>query len=232
MSFLKAEWRKLIMVNYDVNPEVLEPYIPFGTELDYYDNKCYISLVGFMFMNTKLLGVKVPFHINFEEVNLRFYVKKETKRGVVFIKEIVPKPALSFIANSIYKENYCTLPMSHRWEENTDKIKVEYSWEINNERNFVQVNSDVSPIEIEEGSMTEFIAEHYWGYSKVNEKKTTEYEVKHPKWKHYPIKKYNISVDFGANYGVGFNFLNNKKPSSILLLEGSEISVENKVIIE
>lgn len=232
MSFLKAEWRKLIMMNYEVHPEVLKPYVPFGTELDFYDNKCYVSLVGFLFKDTRLLGIKVPFHTNFEEVNLRFYVKKEAKRGVVFIKEIVPKPALTFVANSIYKENYVTLPISHKWEENVSEIKVEYSWKIKSKKNFMQVTAESTPIEIIEGSLTEFIAEHYWGYSKVNEKETTEYEVKHPKWKYYPINRYSTSVDFNANYGEGFNFLNDKKPSSIMLLEGSKVSVENKRIIK
>ncbi|MEQ6123014.1 DUF2071 domain-containing protein [Pseudotenacibaculum sp. MALMAid0570] len=229
MSFLKAEWRKLIMANYEVDPAILEPYVPFGTELDFYDDKCYVSLVGFMFMNTKLLGVKIPFHINFEEVNLRFYVKKEEKRGVVFIKEIVPKPALSFVANTVYKENYVTRSMSHKWIKHEDDLDVEYSW---GKENLISVKAQLKPIEINENSLTEFIAEHYWGYSKVNDKQTTEYEVKHPRWKSYPVKEYKISVDFRDNYGTSFNFLNHKKPSSVFLLEGSEVSVENKKIIK
>lgn len=232
MSFLKAEWRKLIMANYEVNPKVLKPYLPFGTELDFFEDKCYVSLVGFMFMNTKLLGIKVPFHVNFEEVNLRFYVKRENKRGVVFIKEIVPKPALTFVANSIYKENYSTLPMSHYWSEKEEEIDVSYRWELNNRQNLVEVTANKIPIEIEENSITEFIAEHYWGYSKAGDKKTTEYEVKHPKWKYYSINDYKVDVDFTANYGSKFSFLNNQKPSSVMLLEGSEVSVENKRIIK
>ena len=87
MSFLKAEWRKLILANYKVEPELLKPYLPYGTELDLWQDSCYLSLVGFMFVNTKIKGVKIPFHVNFEEVNLRFYVKRydngEWKRGVV-----------------------------------------------------------------------------------------------------------------------------------------------------
>ena len=109
MNFLTAEWRKLANVNYEVNPEILEKYLPNGVELDFWDGKCLISVVGFMFLNTQLLGISVPFHRNFEEVNLRFYVKKwenqHWKRGVVFIKEIVPKKALSIIANTFYKEH-------------------------------------------------------------------------------------------------------------------------------
>ncbi|MCB9261021.1 MAG: DUF2071 domain-containing protein [Flavobacteriales bacterium] len=114
MTFLKAEWRKLAIANYVVDANVLLDYIPAGTELDLWNGKCYVSLVGFMFQNTRLLGIKIPFHVHFEEVNLRFYVKRFDngiwKRGVVFIKEIVPKRALTFVANTVYNENYEILP--------------------------------------------------------------------------------------------------------------------------
>src|SRR5690606_7641315 len=125
MSFLKAEWNNLAIINYEIHPDILKPYIPNGTELDYWNGKCYISLVGFMFENVMLLGMKIPFHTRFEEVNLRFYVKRfennEWKRGVVFIKEIVPKPALTLVANIFYKEHYETLPMLHNYEIGENK---------------------------------------------------------------------------------------------------------------
>src|SRR6187402_256733 len=113
--FLAAEWRKLAMANYLVDPSLLLPFVPNKTELDLWNGKCYVSLVGFMFINTRIKGIKVPFHVNFEEINLRFYVKQGNRHGVVFIKEIVGKSAVSFIANTIYKENYETLPVSHSW---------------------------------------------------------------------------------------------------------------------
>ena len=113
MSFLTAEWNDLALINYEINPEILQKYVPIGTELDLWNSKCYISLIGFMFENVKVLGVKIPFHVNFEEVNLRFYVKRfedgKWKRGTVFIKEIVPKHAVTLVANTLYKERYQTL---------------------------------------------------------------------------------------------------------------------------
>src|SRR5688500_11199158 len=108
--FLEAEWRKLAMANYAVDKNLLTKYLPYKTEIDCWDNTCYVSLVGFMFLNTRVKGFKIPFHINFEEVNLRFYIrykhKNEWRRGVVFIKEIVPKHALTLVANTVYGENY------------------------------------------------------------------------------------------------------------------------------
>ena len=119
--FLKADWKHLLMLNYEIDPTILQPHVPVGTELDLFKGRCLVSMVGFMFLNTRLKGVPIPFHRNFEEVNLRFYVKRvegsgdeqEVKRGVVFIKEIVPKPALSLVARVFYNENYVTHPMEH-----------------------------------------------------------------------------------------------------------------------
>lgn len=232
MSFLKAEWRKLAIANYAVKPELLTRYLPANTELDLWNGTCYISLVGFMFTNVKMLNLPIPFHRQFEEVNLRFYVKhfdgKEWKRGVVFIKEIVPKRMITFVANNVYKEHYMTLPMSHQWKINSDRIDVSYTWFKNKSANTFSVSTENIPRDLLENSEAEFITEHYWGYTKINQSATTEYEVKHPRWKIYDVKDYKISVDFGSVYGDEFNFLKDLVPTSVMLAEGSEISVENK----
>lgn len=234
MSFLKADWRKLVMINYCVSPEILKKYVPHGTELDLWSGECYLSLVGFMFLNTRVLGVKVPFHVNFEEVNLRFYVKRKQgeqwKRGVVFIKEIVPKLAISLVANTLYKENYEKQKMKHSWDFSKD-LKVTYEWTAQKEWQKIQIIVDLKPKELEAGSEAEFIAQHYWGYAKKNDTQTVEYEVTHPKWEHYTVNDFSIEVDFEKVYGKEFAFLNTSEPKSVFLVEGSEISVEKNSII-
>ena len=244
MSFLTAEWRKLAIANYEIDPALLLPYLPFRTELDLWKGKCYVSLIGFMFKDVKLLGLPIPFHTDFEEVNLRFYVKRyetkedkmnnDYKRGDVFIKEIVPKPAITFVANTVYGENYQTMKMRHKWIENSDNREIEYTWQKTSKSNkteklnsiYIKAAKNLS--EIEEGSETEFITEHYWGYAKQNDKKTNEYEVTHPKWQKYDVLNYEIKVDFGEIYGKEFSFLDNQKPNSVMLAEGSKITVEPK----
>lgn len=227
--FLSAEWRKVALANYEVDKEILLKYLPPFTALDDWQGKYYVSLVGFMFVNTKLKGFNIPFHGNFEEVNLRFYVKykDETgswKRGVVFVKEIVPKPAITFIANTVYKENYQTLPMKHFWVENNNVLTVEYAWKTKKWNTFSVIANPQSEI-IAIDSEEEFITEHYWGYTKIAENRTSEYGVEHPRWEVYPVKEYKIDVDFGANYGNDFNFLNVAQPNSVMLAEGSPIFV-------
>ena len=235
MSFLKAEWRKLALANYSIDPALLSPQLPYGTELDTWNGTCYVSLVGFMFLNTRILGMKIPFHIDFEEVNLRFYVKRkeagEWKRGVVFIKEIVPKAALTFVANTVYGENYETMPMKHSWVSQTGSLEVDYRWKKDAQWHHFSVKAETESQEIASGSETEFITEHYWGYAHISDTKSNEYEVTHPKWQAYPIKSYSVQVDFEAVYGSEFGFLSSQTPASVMLAEGSEITVESKRVI-
>jgi uncharacterized protein YqjF (DUF2071 family) len=229
-TFLQAEWRKLVIANYSVDRKLLEKYLPRNTEIDLWNDTCYVSLVGFMFLNTKVKGLRIPFHVNFEEVNLRFYVRfkdnGEWKRGVVFIKEIVPKPVLAFVANTVYKENYETMPMSHSWTTVNDNLLVEYKWK-KSKWNSLKVIADKNKSLIKDGSEEEFITEHYWGYTKITKDKTSEYGVEHPQWEVYQTKDYLIDVDFGDVYGCDFNSLTNEKPKSVFLAEGSLIKVKD-----
>ena len=233
-TFLKAEWRRLAIANYAIDPQILIKYLPYKTELDIWENTCFVSLVGFMFLNTRLKGIRIPFHSNFEEVNLRFYVRyKESgiwKRGVVFIKEIVPKPALTFVANTIYKENYETMKMAHSWVNANGLITVEYKWKKADWNNFKVVASD-NQIPIASGSEEEFITEHFWGYTFLSSNKTSEYEVTHPTWNVYSVKEYSIDVNFENVYGQEFKFLKDQLPKSVFLAEGSEIQVKEGSIL-
>ena len=229
-SFLTAEWRKLAIANYFIDPSILKKYIPNKTELDLWNGKCYVSLIGFMFLNTKVKGISIPFHRNFEEVNLRFYVRhkegNEWRRGVVFIKEIVSKPLLAFVANTIYGENYKSMRTKHKWRTDEDSTTIEYKWKIKR-WNSVIVKAENIQKEIQPGSEEEFITEHFWGYTRLNEKKTSEYGVEHPKWKMYDVKHYQINVNFASVYGSEFGSLTTQKPDSVFLAEGSEIIVRS-----
>jgi len=232
MSFLTAEWRKLAFANYEIEPDVLKPYLPKGTELDIWNGRCYASLVGFMFQKVRVLGLKIPFHTAFEEVNLRFYVRYfaegKWKRGVVFIHEFVPKFAISFVANTLYHERYKTMRMRHRWETGQDSQAVSYEWKTGGRWHSFQLRAGLEPLPILPGSEAEFITEHYWGYSKQAKNKTVEYQVTHPKWAVYEVKSHEIRADFAQLYGENFRALNQIQPLSVMLAEGSAITIEGK----
>ena len=223
-KFLTAKWNDLIMVNYEVNPALLTSRVPSGTELDLHEGRCFISLVGFMFLDTRVIGFLVPFHINFEEVNLRFYVRRttndETRRGVVFIREIVPRFAIATVARFLYGEPYECCSMTNR----RDEISVMYQWQKGSSINGLSVErGDDLGVPVE-GSHGSFIIEHYWGYTKRGER-TDEYKVEQPKWNLFSTKNESIEVDFGATYGGEFTFLSEQTPYSVVLAAGSNVSV-------
>lgn len=216
--FLTAEWRHIVMINYSIDPEVLLPFVPKGTELDLWKGNAYISLVGFRFLNTRILGWRIPFHSNFEEVNLRFYVKRGQDRGVVFIKEIVPRKSIAYLARRLYNENYVAMQMMHQIIEKP--LEVGYQWKFNGEWQKMQVRSSGGLHQIAEGSEEEFITEHYWGYSPQ-----FAYQVEHPKWRMWKVDRAEIAIDAAGLYGSCFAPWLAKAPASCFALEGSPVKV-------
>ncbi len=234
--FLAASWERLLMINYIVDPAILIPFLPAGTELDLWNGQCYVSIVGFMFKDTRIKGIQIPFHINFEEVNLRFYVRRNDpilgwKRAVVFISEIVPKRAIVWVANTIYKEHYAYKPMQHQWMENQGLLEVNYGWYDQGRWQRIGVKADASPIDLKPGSEAEFITEHYWGYSKRDKNSTVEYQVEHPRWRMHPILEWFCDIDFEKIYGQPFAHLHDAAPKSVFLAEGSAVAVYQHSVI-
>jgi len=223
------------MANYVVDPEILKPFLPAKTELDTWNNRTYVSLVGFLFHDTRVLRISIPFHTSFPEVNLRFYVRyKENdqyKRGVVFIKEIVPKPAITLIANSLFKERYVTLPMKHFTHVAAGEQHIGYHWKFNNRWNKIEVKTGLKKMPLQTGSEEEFITEHFWGYTTMNEHMTGEYQVEHPSWYVFPVEHHTVDCDFEKLYGPSFSVLKDQAPVSVFLAEGSEINVYSKRVI-
>ncbi len=230
-TFLKANWENLIMANYEVDPAVLKPYLPKGLELDFYRYKTYVSLVGFMFNRTSLFGLPIPFFGSFEEVNLRFYVRKvdgrKVKKGVVFINETVPFKIVALLANKLFKEHYISIPTKNKIII-ADKKNIKYEWKLNNIWNSIHVIADKDKCKIEPATIEEFIFERYFGYTKLSTDTTQEYRINHPKWVTNTINSNEVNCDFGAMYGTAFANLNHQKPDSVILAEGSSVSVNWK----
>ena len=233
--FLRAEWNNIIIANYEVSRKILLPFLPAKTELAFFDGKAYVSLVGFMFLNTKIFGFSIPMHSNFEEVNFRFYTRRndngQWKKGVVFIKEIVPKKAISFIANNLYGEKYITLNMRHQYEDQGENFAASYEWNYKNRWNKISCVTNKRSKPITADSAEEFFADHYWGYSKSGDAKTYEYEVEHKKWDTLKVISSTIDCDFAGLYGDEFAHLSNVKPKSVIMTRGSDIRVFPKKIL-
>ena len=174
--------------------------------------------------------MSVPFHRNFEEVNLRFYVRRKAnedwRRGVVFIKELVPRKAIAFVARRFYNENYLAVPMTHQIEKLQEEIKsVFYSWHFNGSKNFLKVIVSGCAQQPAGGSLQEFIAEHYWGYVKQRNGSTLEYRVDHPRWRIWEIQTVESQCDAANLYGEHFRETFTRLPALALLADGSAVKV-------
>jgi len=225
-TFLTAEWKNLLMLNYVVNPATLRAFVPAGTEIDQHQGKTYVSLIGFEFNKTRILGRSVPFHQSFEEVNLRFYVRRGTRRGVVFIRELVPKLAVTAVARFAYGENYSCVPMSHSIDVGPNGIMAEFAWGTDDARCSISAQIRKESFFPAEGSLAQFITEHYWGYS-VRAASTVEYQVEHPQWRVREAPTAQFSGDASRYYGEEFTQILSAPPQSAFLAEGSEVTVFN-----
>jgi uncharacterized protein len=226
-KFLTAEWQDLVMLNYALEPSLLQPYVPAGTELDSFDGKTYASLVGFKFNRTRIAGIAIPFHRSFEEVNLRFYVRRGSKRGVVFISELVPKFAVAAIARYAFGEKYSSVPMSHlvhtRTEDNV--LEAEYFWGSAAHRCSIWIETAQPAFVPVDDSLSQFITEHYWGYASQKDGSCLEYEVQHPRWLVREADNFGLSGDAGRYYGSEFAAALRQPAQSAFIAEGSAISV-------
>jgi uncharacterized protein YqjF (DUF2071 family) len=227
--FLSAEWRDLVILNYEVDPLLLHRYVPPGTELDTFDGKTFVSLVGFRFLQTKIFGfAAVPFHANFDEVNLRLYVRRpersEVRRGVVFIREIVPRTAIALVANLGYGENYSAHPMRHSISLSAHGGPARYEWRLDEQWCGIEANAAGTAKQPAEGSFERFITEHYWGYS-ARRGNCFEYRVAHEPWRVWASSAARFYGNAEPLYGSQLGAIIHPTPDSALIAEGSPVLV-------
>jgi uncharacterized protein YqjF (DUF2071 family) len=232
--FLTANWRYLAILNYLVDPTILSPLVPPGTEIDYENGETFVSVVGFLFLDTRLLGVPIPRHRDFEEVNLRFYVRKKSadtwRRGVVFVRELVPRAAIALIARAFYGEPYLALSMKHQIDHADLRLSVEYSWRRGRKWESLRMSAAGESQAIAAGSHAEFITEHYWGYTRAHGG-CSEYRVEHPRWKIWNAESFELNADVATLYGAQFVESLNTVPRSAFIADGSPVEVQKRELL-
>ena len=232
-TFLTAVWHDLVMVNFDVDPAVLRPRVPAGTELDLWQGRALASVVGFRFLRTRVMGLPIPFHVNFPEVNLRFYVRRragaEWRRGVVFVKEIVPRAAIAWVARTVYGEKYVAFPMREEVDlpaaGEPGAGRAAYAWKRAGRWESVEAEVEGPSVVRAEGTEEAFVTDHYWGYAGREGATTVEYAVEHLRWTVRNAVRARLDCDVAALYGPEFAAALSAPPSSAFVADGSEIVV-------
>lgn len=229
--FLTAEWRSLVMLNYTVDPGILRSRLPRGVDLDLWRGEAVVSVVGFQFRDCRVFGIPVPGHRDFVEVNLRYYVLRnvggERRRGVVFVREIVPRAAIAITARVFYNEPYLAMPM----RRSIDGSRLEYAWRHRGVWQRLSATTRGGAEPIAAGTEEEFIFEHYWGYSRQRDGGTVEYQVEHPPWRVWQVGTSSLEGDVAALYGGEFVAPLAEEPRSAFVAEGSPVCVRRGVRI-
>lgn len=229
--FLTASWEHLALLNYACPDALLAPLVPKGTELDAWEGETLVSLVGLLFRDTRVRGIPIPFHRTFEEVNLRFYVRRAgpdgvPRRAVVFVRELVPRAAVAVIARWVYNEPYLTVPMLSRIAIDARLGgTIEYAWTHRGTRFRLAAEARGPAAPLRAGSEAEFITEHHFGYTRQRDGSTIEYEVEHPRWDVWEDVAPAFEGDAAALYGPEFGRALSGAPRSAFAAVGSRVAV-------
>jgi len=219
-TLVTAEWRDLVLFTFEAPRALFEPLLPRGVELDDWRGRIFLSLIGFRFLGSRLLGVPIPFHGNFPEVNLRFYVRRQTpeglRRGVVFLREMVPQQAVAVFARRLYGENYVRVPMAQMVEPGRS---AKYSWQTTGKQHWIWARTVSPPAVPAPDALETFILDHHWGYTRTPDGGCLEYQVERPPWRVYPIESFEMCVD------GELPFAHPAAPDSVIFAEGSEVAV-------
>jgi uncharacterized protein YqjF (DUF2071 family) len=236
-TFLTARWVDLLMLNYQVAPELLAPYVPHGTSLDFFEGKTYLSLVAFWFREAKLFGkILAPFHREFPQINLRFYVRRPTEAddrlGVVFITEIVQKRMIALVAHAAYGEHYLCRSVKTRGVRGSEKRALEYGWQSENSWCNLAADGISSATCIPSpGTLEHFLVDRYWGYTARPNGGCMEFNVVHPTWKVSHCSDAAFLGDPTLEYGPEIANVLRGKPSAAFVVDGSPVTVCNGVKI-
>jgi uncharacterized protein YqjF (DUF2071 family) len=227
--FLTADWRHLLFANYEADASLVQRYVPRGTELDLLDGRALVSMVGFRFLDTRLLGVPVPWHRDFDEVNLRAYVRRKVdghwKRGVVFVRELVPRPAIAWTARLAYNEPYRAVRMRHRIEMSAEGGSVRYEWRQAGAWHALAATVQGAAVAIDPNGPTGFITEHYLGYTPQRSGRTVEYRVSHRRWRVWEDAAVDFRCDVPSVYGAEWAEALSAAPFSAFVCDGAPVAI-------
>ena len=223
--FLTARWSNLAILSYEVPPALLEPHLPTGLELDRRGGATFASIVAFDFLDTRVWGVTWPGFHAFPEINLRFYVRRAERRGVVFIREFVPRAPVAWLARAVYNEPYLVAPIESSVSDEAPAVVTIRRLRWRGRAHAIEVAGNKPARRPAEDSEEHFFKEHQWGFGRDRRGRTHVYEVRHPVWDVYPVRSWSLDVDWAQLYGPAWDVLSSEKPVSVVLAAGSPVSV-------
>lgn len=223
------------MLSFAIPAKTLRPFVPRGTEIDFFEGKAMVTLAGLLFQNAKVFGLRIPGFSAFEGVNLRFYVRRKFgqgyRRGVVRIREFVPSRVLTTASRFFFNEKACAVPMRHQFCGNDQKdrkdMSVSYQWQFRRGWSSLLLQTGERPATAVQGSAAAFVTEPQWGYARFRDGSTAEYEIDHPRWRIWEAKRAKLEGNLFSQFGAVFQECLSNEPVSAFLVEGSRVTVRS-----
>ena len=225
---MTTEWRAVLGLTYAADVALLEAHVPRGCTIDTLEGSPRVSLVAFHFANTRIAGVPVPAHVNFPEINLRFYVRIGGERAVVFIREFVSRPAVALVAKAFYNEPYRTIRMRDRriapttWNGERLGVRHRFGPRLGNR---LEAWADPTAVLPAPGSAAYWLTHHELGVGARRDGRARRYRVEHDVWALHTVRDLRVEVDFAALYGPRWAHLANAEPSHVTLSSGSPVTI-------
>lgn len=227
-SFLTAEWHHVLGVTYPVDEALLAAHLPRGARIDELDGSPRVGIVAFGFRHTRVRGLAIPGHVSFPEINLRFYVRLHGERAVVFVREFVPRPAISLVARLFYNEPYHTIPMRETviapGRGPRARLGVRHRFGARH-RNSIEAWACPVARAPDPGSSAYWLTHHAVGLGTARDGHARSYRVEHPVWALHAVSELRVDVDFATLYGAEWGHLAQAQPSHVTLATGSAVRI-------
>jgi uncharacterized protein len=226
-ALITCAWRDVLITTWAVDAALLEPYRPAGTTLDMWNGHGLLSIVGMRFLDLQVAGVAMPFHQDFEQINFRFYVRRDTeedRRGVVFLKQIVPSSSMALIATLLYNESFLTTATRYDITRAAQGWTL-YEWMVAGRWNRVSAIRRGEPIMPGSDTIETFIKDRPWAYTRQADGSTVEFEAQHPVWPIYSTHEMLLDCDVVPLIGAPFVPVLSAQPLSTFVATGSDVTL-------
>ena len=229
---MTARFSEVVAVNFQIDPKVLAPRIPKGLELDFYKGETYVSLVAMMLRDVRVWGIPIHIATGFEELNMRFYVRRKDgdgyQRGACFIKDYVSSGAAAWILGSLFKADFHKIKMKHDntgFADDGESVpSVDYRWKVGDHWNRLRIKARSKVQKTGSDTKVGFILNHNNEYSS-RKGKTLEYRATHPTWTVWDAAQANFTCDVKTLFGQEFEKPLSKRPASVFVASGSDFTI-------
>jgi len=222
---LTARWSNLVLLTYEVDPALVEPWLPGGVEADLVGGRALVSLIAFDFLDTRIRGRRIPGFVDFPEINFRTYVRGGDRLGVVAIRELVPSPLAAAVGRLRFNEPFRAAPIESRTVSMGDELLVEHRWKWKDQGYFLRMTSDQTSVPAAAEAPAHHLLGRRWAYGRSRRGEPKVLRIEHPEWALRRVRTLDFDVDYAALYGPEWAVLNGKQPASTHLAVGSAVSI-------